>query len=256
MEGDDTAASFLFTLVGICGGDPMAERAASRALEEIAASLGPDRVQQADEAQQRYGISAIGIKRRIAGAVRTRDTGQVQQVVHIANCHRVPLYPISTGHNWGYGAANPVVDDSLVVDLSEMDRVVDFDPRLGTVTVEPGVTQEGLYQFLQSQGSDFMVPTHGGGPDCSVLANALERGYGLTPEVDHFHAVTRIVAVLPDGELYEPALTASGGAEADRLFKWGLGPYLDGMFTQGNLGIVTQMTIGLVPKPEELAAFV
>jgi FAD/FMN-containing dehydrogenase len=225
------------------------------ALAEVARAIGQERVQPAARAQQSYGLSTIAIKRQIAGAVQVGGTGHVQQVVRIAARHKVPLYPISRGHNWGYGAANPVVDGSIVVDLSGMDNVLDFDPELGTVTVEPGVTQAQLFEYLQDRGSSYMVPTHGGGPDCSVLANALERGYGLTPDVDHFHAATRIRAVLPSGELYEPALTASGGAEVDGLFKWGLGPYLDGMFTQGHLGIVTEMTVALVPKPEEVAAF-
>ena len=42
----------------------------------------------------------------------------------------------------------------------------------------------------------------------------------------------------------------------DRLFKWGVGPFLDGLFTQSNLGIVVQATLTIRPKPEYIECFV
>jgi 4-cresol dehydrogenase (hydroxylating) len=41
----------------------------------------------------------------------------------------------------------------------------------------------------------------------------------------------------------------------DRAFKWGLGPYLDGLFAQGSFGIVTQGTIVLAPTPPSTVGF-
>ena len=95
----------------------------------------------------------------------------------------------------------------------------------------------------------------GAGPTCSILGNALERGYGITPITDHFAAVTKIEAILPDGTLYRTPLSELGGAEVDGLFKWGLGPYLDGLFSQGNFGVVVNMTIALAPAPDTVTAF-
>jgi 4-cresol dehydrogenase (hydroxylating) len=40
------------------------------------------------------------------------------------------------------------------------------------------------------------------------------------------------------------------GAEAAPLHRWGVGPYLDGLFSQSNLGVVTQLTLWLTPIPE------
>jgi 4-cresol dehydrogenase (hydroxylating) len=90
----------------------------------------------------------------------------------------------------------------------------------------------------------------GAGPTCSLLGNALERGYGVTPHVDHFGAVTDLEAVLPDGSLYRTALREAGGEELARLFKWGIGPYSVGLFTQGGFGVVTRMSIILARRPE------
>jgi hypothetical protein len=95
-----------------------------------------------------------------------------------------------------------------------------------------------------------MVPVTGAGPHCSLLANALERGYGITPHADHFGAVTDLQAVLSDGSIYRSALHEAGGAELARLFKWGIGPYSVGLFSQSGFGIVTRMSIVLARRPE------
>jgi 4-cresol dehydrogenase (hydroxylating) len=150
--------------------------------------------------------------------------------------------------------ANPVARDSVVVDLSALNRIVAFDPESGCVTVEPGVSQRQLAEFLERNGHDFMVPVTGAGPDGSILGNALERGYGITPLTDHFGAMRSLKAILPNGDEYTGALEAMG-VEAATAFKWGIGPYLDGLFCQGAFGIVTQMTIALARRPEQLTAF-
>ena len=72
----------------------------------------------------------------------------------------------------------------------------------------------------------------GAGPTCSLVGNALERGYGITPYTDHFAAVTDIEAVLPDGSVYRTALREIAGDELARLFKWGIGPHTAGLFAQ------------------------
>src|SRR5262249_56987597 len=94
----------------------------------------------------------------------------------------------------------------------------------------------------------------GAGPDCSIVGNALERGYGITPLTDHFGAVLSLEAVLPDGRLYRSSLAALGAEAADRVFKWGVGPYLDGLFAQSGFGIVTSMTIALARRPQAIRA--
>ena len=42
---------------------------------------------------------------------------------------------------------------------------------------------------------------------------------------------------------YRTALRETGGDELARLFKWGIGPYATGLFTQSGFGIVTRMSI-------------
>jgi 4-cresol dehydrogenase (hydroxylating) flavoprotein subunit len=231
---------------------------ASKLREAVSAyrsRLGEQAVLSGASAQQMYGRSTIGSERPIAAALRPHSVDDVVAIVDIARRHGTALYPISTGHNWGYGSATPARDDCVVLDLSQLDRIVDMDAELGLATLEPGVTQQVLHDYLDSNRLPFLVPVTGAGPCCSVIGNALERGYGITPYTDHFAAVTAVEAVLADGRIYRSALSELGGTAVDRAFKWGVGPYLDGLFAQGNFGIVTQMTIALAPRPERTEAF-
>jgi 4-cresol dehydrogenase (hydroxylating) flavoprotein subunit len=187
--------------------------------------------------------------------LRPRTSAEVAAVVRIASRQGTPLYPISTGRNWGYGCAAPASPGCAIVDLREMTEIVVVDEELGLVTVQPGVTQGMLAGFLERRGLDFLVPVTGAGPDASILGNALERGYGLAPCGDHFAAITSLQAILPDGSTYRGALDGLGCDGLEHNFKWGIGPYLDGMFTQSNLGIVTQVTLALARRPERVEAF-
>jgi len=166
------------------------------------------------------------------------------------------LYPISTGNNWGYGSANPVKSECAILDLSGMTKISNYDAQLGVVTIEPGVTQGLLADFLKNEKDEFMTPVTGAGPQASILGNALERGYGLTPVADHFLSLMSLEAVLADGSVYRSALHSKGCETIDQIFKWGIGPYLDGIFAQGNFGIVSKITIQLAHRPESVGAFI
>ena len=95
------------------------------------------------------------------------------------------------------------------------------------MTLEPGVTQGELSQYLQSRGLPFMVPVTGAGPSCSIVANALERGFGVTPLTDHCGAIVSMKVVLPDGELYESYTRTFNTAGVARAYKWATGPYFE-----------------------------
>jgi 4-cresol dehydrogenase (hydroxylating) len=224
------------------------------ACAEWSALLGDASVLREAEAQREYGSDTGGTVRRIVGALRPQREAQIASLVRIANHREVPLHPVSTGRNWGYGTALPARDGCVVVDLSALREITHFDAELGVVTVQPGVTQGMLARFLDAGNHPYMVPVTGAGPHCSLLGNALERGYGITPHGDHFGAVTDIEVVLADGTTHTSLLRDLAGEDLARLFKWGLGPYTTGLFAQGAFGIVTKMSIVLARRPPSIKA--
>ena len=125
-------------------------------------------------------------------ALRPERADQIPKLVKVAAQQRIGLNPISTGRNWGYGAVSPVKPGCAVLDLSDLCAIRVVDAEFGLVELEPGVTQGMLAEYLQAHNIDRMVPVRGGGPDCSLVGNALERGYGLTPTTDHFLGLTAL----------------------------------------------------------------
>ena len=205
-------------------------------------------------------------KRALMAVITLTQSDEIKALLDLANqCATdetlsFSIYPISTGQNWGYGTSQPagLSKNIILVDLAKLADIKHFDSELGLVTIEPGVTQQQLGDYLQLNNHDYMVPATGAGPDCSILANALERGYGITPYTDHFSAVTSIQGYWANGRPYQSAineLDTSDDKFVDKTFKWGLGPYLEGLFTQSNLGIVSQMTIRLAKKKADFTSF-
>jgi 4-cresol dehydrogenase (hydroxylating) flavoprotein subunit len=192
---------------------------------------------------------------QIPAIIKPGNREEVQQCLKIANEYNIPLYAIGSGKNWGYGSRVPVRDGCALLDLSRMNRIVDFDENLAYVTIEAGVTQRHLYEFLQKQSSRLWMDATGSSPDSSLVGNIMERGFGHTPYGDRFANVCGLEVVLPTGEIVNTGFGKFVNAKTSSVYRWGLGPYLDGLFTQSNFGIVTQMTLWLMPAPEYFQAF-
>jgi len=192
---------------------------------------------------------------KIPAILRPSSREQVQECLRIAQRFGVPVYPISSGKNWGYGSRVPVTDSCVLLDLGRMDRIVDFSEELAYVTVEPGVTQGQLFEFLRARKSRLWLDATGTSPSASLIGNTVERGFGHTPYGDHFAHVCGLEVVLPNGEVLETGFSRFAGAKAGPLNRWGVGPTLDGLFSQSNLGIVTRMSIWLMPAPEYFQAY-
>lgn len=182
-------------------------------------------------------------------AVAPDNTEQVQQVVRIANQYKIPLWTISTGKNLGYGGAAPLLSGSMVLDLKRMDRVLEVDEKNHYALVEPGVSYFDLYRYIQDRGLKVWidVPDPGWG---SLIGNSLDRGGGYTPMRDHFDAHCGMEIVLANGDVMRTGMGALPGSKTWQQYRYGFGPYVDGMFSQSNFGVVTKMGFWLFPQPE------
>lgn len=184
-----------------------------------------------------------------SGAILASTVEQVQGVLAICSRHRVPLWPISTGRNFGYGSALPATRGQLILDLKRMDRILDVDPVLCTALVEPGVTYQQLHDHLAERNLPLWLDFPGGGPLVGPVGNTLERGTGSTPYADHFAHACGMEVVLADGRVLRTGMGPLPGSRAWQAYKYGYGPYLDGLFTQSNFGVVTKLGLWLMPAP-------
>jgi 4-cresol dehydrogenase (hydroxylating) len=233
------------------------------ALREFEAAVGPDWVFTSDDDlhlyRDAYSLFWNEEEERIASAAVAPDSvEQVQQIMRAANRYRIPVYPISTGKNLGYGGSAPVYSGSVVLDLKRMNRVIEVDERNASCIVEPGVSYFDMYRHLQSIGSRLWidVPDPGWG---SLIGNALDNGGGYTAPAyrNHFEAHCGMEVVLANGEILRTGMGALPGAKTWQQYKFGYGPFLDGIFKQSNMGVVTKMGFWLFPEPESyLSGFV
>ncbi|VEP14299.1 FAD/FMN-dependent dehydrogenase [Hyella patelloides LEGE 07179] len=225
------------------------------ALEAWEKLLSSENVVQAADLLQNAATATYATSNNVEAILRPTTTEQVSDCLKIANQYQIAVYPISKGKNWGYGSRVPTANGGVLLDLSQLNRIIEFNEDLAYVTVEPGVTQQQLYQFLQEQHSQLWMDSTGSSPDSSLIGNILERGFGHTPYGDRFANICGLEVVIPTGELIHTSFGRFPNAKTAQLYRWGVGAYLDGIFTQSNLGIVTKMTIWLMPAPEYFQAF-
>ena len=226
-------------------------------LEQLRAQLGPDGVLVDAGQLEVASRTCIPYREIPAAVVYPTSVEQVRAVVRTANEFGVPVWPVSTGKNWGYGEKTACYPGGITMILNRMNRIWHVDEELGYAVVEPGVTYKQLNDYLKEHGSGFWADTAGSTQYASVLGNALDKGRGLTPYADHFGCLCGMDVVLPDGTLLETGGGPQGNNEVRYTYKWGVGPYLDGLFAQSNLGIVVSAGIWLMPAPErfDFAAF-
>jgi hypothetical protein len=238
------------------------------AIDELKATIGFENVQLNDK-EVKNGwymehpnthdmMPLLDSEEFIASAtVYPGSVDEVQAIVHWANKHLIPLFPISIGRNLGYGGAAPRVRGSVTLDLGRrMNRILDINAEDYTCLVEPGVTFYALHEEIVRRGlADKMwidTPDLGGG---SVIGNTLDRGVGYTPYGDHWAMHSGLEVVLPTGELIRTGMGALEGANTWQCFPYGFGPVSDGIFSQSNFGIVTKMGMALMPNPGGYESF-
>jgi 4-cresol dehydrogenase (hydroxylating) len=178
----------------------------------------------------------------------------VAHIVAVANAERIPLYPFSTGLNWGLGSKLPVVDDCVLVDLSCMKRIVRVDEDFGYAIIEPGGTQAALADHLAAHHPALSVNFTGSFVHTSIVGNVLDRGDGAYARI---HDLLGVRGILGSGERFQVggSWAAVEASLPSHHIRHTAGPDLTGLFSQSSFGIVTQMAFRLLLKPERLWIF-
>ena len=166
------------------------------------------------------------------------------------------VYPICKGKNWGYGSAQGSQINQLILDLSNMNQITKYEESLAYVSIQPGVTQVQLADYLQARNSDLQMDVTGAPKDTSLMGNYLERGFGHTYSGNRYQSILNMKALLPSGKIIQTGFGAFENFEKHHnIFRAGIGPCLEGLFSQSNLGIVIEMTTALQPRPKHFCMF-
>jgi glycolate oxidase len=177
---------------------------------------------------------------------------QIAEVVRLANRHRIPVVPRAGGTGLTDGAVP--LRHGILVDVKLMNKILEIDLEDRTVTVQPGINMLKLNEELRPHG--VIYPDDPASYPCSLVGGRIGTSgwsliggrYGHTRDL-----VISFQIVLPTGEIIE---VGDGGGRKVR--KSSTGYQLKHLFMghQGTLGIVTEATLELVPRPEtEFAAF-
>ena len=251
--------SIFAPILGESDGQPEIDQPASaqptNVLEDLRNLLGVEYVLAGDESLDAYAKTTLPGGTRPSAIVLPNTTEQVCDIAKIARRYGIELHAISLGKNWGYGDACAPTDGQIIVDLKRMNRIREVNVELGYAIIEPGVSQGQMYRYLRDNNLPLLLDVTGAGPEASIVGNILQRGFGHTPYGDRFRHTSGLEVVLRDGRVTKTGFGKFDNAKAAEVFPWGVGPWIDGLFTQSDFGIVTSACVWLMPKPEVIEGF-
>lgn len=224
----------------------------AKAVGKFEAVLGGENVLTSEERLAPYLKTMMPVNDedwRSSCVIQATTVEQVQEVVKICNEFSVPVWTVSTGRNFGYGTMAVAKRGTVLLDLKHMNKIIEVDRDLGTCLCEPGVTYQQLFDYLEKNDLPFYLSCPAPSAIAGPVGNTMDRGVGYTPYGEHFMMQCGMEVVLADGQVLRTGMGGVEGTTAWQVFKWGFGPYLDGIFTQSNFGIVTKMGFWLMPKP-------
>jgi glycolate oxidase len=212
---------------------------------DLAALIGPGKITTAAEILATHSADKWSASHSPDVVVFAESTADVAAVLRYANSRKISVTPRGAGYGY-VGGAVPV-QGGIVLSTSRMNRILGMHPEDGVAIVQPGVITADLQAAAHGVGWEYPpdpaslkdcsiggnIATNAGGPRC--LKYGVTRSYVLGLEV-----------VLASGEILR-----TGG----RLHKNKTGFDLIGIFTgsEGMLGIITEATLRLIPKPASRA---
>lgn len=220
-------------------------------VDELGRILDPASIIVDAETQKTYECDALPLYTGMPMLVVLPETvEQIEKIMQVCHARQVPV--IARGAGTGLCAGAMPNPDAVVLSLARLNEILEIDPEARTARVQPGVRNLAISEAAAQYGLYY-------GPDpssqiaCSIGGNIAENSggvhclkYGLT-----VHNVLGVELIDVTGErlrLGGEALDAPG---------FDLMALITG--SEGLLGVVTEITVKLLPQPENarvvMAAF-
>jgi glycolate oxidase len=223
---------------------PVSSFTPERQREVVAAlrSLLPEQCLLFNEEDTRpYECDGLSAYRQLPMVVALPQN-EAQIVAILKTCHglNVPIVPRGAGTGLS-GGAMPIAD-GVVLSTARLNRIVKLDPYARTATVQPGVRNLAISDAAATHGL-YYAPDPSSQIACTIGGNVAENSggvhclkYGLT-----VHNVLRVRMVTIEGEIVELGGEALDAPGLDLLAIF--------IGSEGMLGVVTEVTVKLIPKP-------
>ncbi|HEX8957335.1 MAG TPA: FAD-linked oxidase C-terminal domain-containing protein [Burkholderiaceae bacterium] len=209
---------------------------------ELRAVLPVNSVLFTEEDTRPYECDGLAAYRQMPRAVVLPENEE-EVVAVLKTCHRlgVPIVPRGAGTGLS-GGAMPIAN-GVVLSTAKLNRIVKLDPFARTAIVQPGVRNLAISDAAAPHGL-YYAPDPSSQIACTIGGNVAENSggvhclkYGLT-----VHNVMRVRLITMEGEVLE----LGGGA----LDAPGLDLLAVVIGSEGMLGVVTEVTVRLIPKPQ------
>ena len=211
--------------------------------KELAAIVGREHTLSDLESLAVYGYDSTPELESLPGAVVLPGTNdEIARIMALCHGAGVPVTPRGSGTNLSGGSL--ALGGGVVLQTSRLNRIVEIDEENLTATVETGVITSALHREVEARGL-FYPPAPGSMNISTMGGNVAEnsgglRGlkYGVTADY-----VMGLTTVLPDG-----AQLRTGGKAVKNVAGYNLNDLL--VSSEGTLGIFTDVTVKLIPKPQ------
>ncbi len=206
---------------------------------------------RSSEACRPYECDGLTGYRALPAVVALPDSfAQVQSILKLCERYRVPL--VARGAGTGLSGGATPHPEGVLLSMARFNRIIAIDPAARTARVQPGVRNLAISEAVVEDGLYF-APDPSSQIACTIGGNVAENAggvhclkYGLT-----VHNVIAAQVVLMGGEVLTVGGTAPDAPGYDLLATI--------IGSEGMLGVVTEVTVRLLPLPESarvlLAAF-
>ena len=168
---------------------------------------------------------------------------EAQVVAVLKVCHRLKVQIVPRGAGTGLSGGAMPIADGVVLSTARLNRIVKVDAYARTAIVQPGVRNLAISEAASVHGL-YYAPDPSSQIACSIGGNVAENSggvhclkYGLT-----VHNVLRVRMVTIEGDVVELGNEALDAPGLDLLAVF--------IGSEGMLGVVTEVTVKLVPKPQ------
>ncbi len=210
-------------------------------IKELAGIVGRENITTDHIDKITYSYDATQKKYLPEAVVYAVNTDEISKIVKVANREKIPIIPRGAGS--GFSGGSLPVRGGIVLVLTRMDKIIEIDSENLIAHVEPGVITAELQRQVEKIG--LFYPPDPASKEFSTLGgNVAECAggprcvkYGVTKDY-----VLGLEVVTPTGDIIR-----TGGETLKNVVGYDLTKLFVG--SEGTLGIITRITLKLLPKP-------